>query len=207
VDHPGTKRRFLDGRFPTPTGRAHFLPRDHREPRELPDHEFPLVLTTGRLYSHWHTLTRTAKAAKLVHREPGPFVEVNPADAARLDLKEGELVQLSSRRGTVQLPARLRDGVAPGMVFVPFHWGDLYSPGNSANYLTISAIGRVAKQPELKFCAVQLEKIPVHKHEPQFSIQGLGFIPKEIANEKEARLKQSVNGHLGRANLSTAVCE
>jgi sulfite reductase (NADPH) flavoprotein alpha-component len=118
------------------------------------------VLTTGRLYAHWHTLTRTAKADKLVRREPGPFVEVNPEDATALDLAEGDLVQISSRRGTVQLPARLRDGVSRGMVFVPFHWGDLYGEGNAANYLTISAIGRVAKQPELKFCAVNLEKVP-----------------------------------------------
>jgi ferredoxin-nitrate reductase len=160
ADHPGTKRRYLDGRFATPNGRAQFLPRDHREPRELPDHEFPFILTTGRLYAHWHTLTRTGKAAKLVRREPRAFVEINPIDAGLLGLKEGELVQLSSRRGMVQLPARLRGGVAPGMVFVPFHWGDLYGEGNAANYLTISAIGRVAKQPELKFCAVNLEKVP-----------------------------------------------
>jgi anaerobic selenocysteine-containing dehydrogenase len=160
-DHPGTKRRYLDGRFPTPDGRAVFLARDHREPRELPDHEFPFVLTTGRLYAHWHTLTRTAKADKLVRREPAPFVEVNPTDAARLGLAEGEAVQLSSRRGTVRLPARLSDGVPPGMVFVPFHWGDLFGEGNATNYLTISAIGRVAKQPELKFCAVALEKVPL----------------------------------------------
>lgn len=160
-DHPGTKRRYLDGRFATPDGRAVFLPRDHREPRELPDHEFPFVLTTGRLYSHWHTLTRTAKVDKLVRREPGPFVEINPLDADRLGLAEGEPVQLSSRRGTVQLPARLRTSVPPGMVFVPFHWGDLFSEGNAANYLTISAIGRVAKQPELKFCAINLEKVPL----------------------------------------------
>lgn len=160
-DHPGSKRRYLDRRFATPNGRARFLPRDHRQPRELPDHEFPFVLTTGRLYAHWHTLTRTAKAEKLLRREPEPFVEVNPADAERLELREGEMVQISSRRGTVQVPARLRSGVAPGMVFMPFHWGDLYSAGNAANYLTISAIGRVAKQPELKFCAVNLEKAVV----------------------------------------------
>jgi ferredoxin-nitrate reductase len=159
-DHPGTKRRYLDGRFPTPDGRAIFLTRDHKEPREVPDHEFPFVLTTGRLYAHWHTLTRTAKSEKLVRREPGPFVEVSPQDAATLDLTEGDLVQISSRRGTVQLPARLRDSVTSGMVFVPFHWGDLYNQGNAANYLTISAIGRIAKQPELKFCAVNLEKVP-----------------------------------------------
>jgi ferredoxin-nitrate reductase len=160
ADHPGTKRRYLDAKYDTPDGRANFLPRDHREPRELPDHEFPFVLTTGRLYSHWHTLTRTAKAEKLVRREPGPFVEINPEDAERLGLAEGQNVQVSSRRGTVQLQARLRDGVPPGMVFVPFHWGDLFGEGNAANYLTISAIGRVAKQPELKFCAVNLEKVP-----------------------------------------------
>ena len=159
-DHPGTKRLYLDRRFPSPDGRATFLPRDHREPRELPDHEFPLVLTTGRLYAHWHTLTRTAKAAKLMRREPAPFVELNPADAEALDVAEGEEVLVSSRRGHVRLPARLSEGVRPGMVFVPFHWGDEFGEGNAANYLTISAIGRVAKQPELKFCAVALEKVP-----------------------------------------------
>jgi ferredoxin-nitrate reductase len=161
IDHPGTKRRYLDGIFPTPDGRAVFLPRDHRTPRELPDHEFPFVLTTGRLYAHWHTLTRTGKVDKLVRREPAPFVEVNPGDAERLGVKEGDLVQLSSRRGTIQLPARLREGLPLGMVFVPFHWGDLYANGNATNYLTISAIGRVAKQPELKFCAINLERVAV----------------------------------------------
>jgi ferredoxin-nitrate reductase len=160
IDHPGSKRRYLDRRFTTPDGRAVFLCRDHREPRESSDHEFPFVLTTGRLYSHWHTLTRTAKCEKLVRREPGPFVEMHPQDAACLEISQGDLVQLSSRRGTIQLPARLDDGVSPGMVFVPFHWGDLFAPQNAANYLTISAIGRVAKQPELKFCAVAVEKVP-----------------------------------------------
>jgi ferredoxin-nitrate reductase len=166
LDHPGSKRRYQDGRFDSPDGKARFLPRDHREPRELPDHEFPLVLTTGRLYTHWHTLTRTGKAEKLVRREPAAFVEINPDDAQRLGIFEGELVQVSSRRGTVRLPARLRDGVAEGMVFVPFHWGDLYGEGNAANYLTISALGRVAKQPELKFCAVNIEKVYAPRHRP-----------------------------------------
>ena len=159
-DHAGTKRRYLDGIFPTADGRALFLARDHREPREQPDHEFPFILTTGRLYSHWHTLTRTAKCAKLVQREPSAFIEVHPDDAARLGVAEFGIVQVSSRRGTIQIRVRCSDGVPPGMVFLPFHWGDLYAPENAANYLTISAIGRVAKQPELKFCAVNLERIP-----------------------------------------------
>jgi predicted molibdopterin-dependent oxidoreductase YjgC len=159
-DHPGTPRLYLDRRFPTSHGRAQFLARDHREPRELPDHEFPLVLTTGRLYAHWHTLTRTAKAPKLVRREPRAFVEVHPLDAAAVGLADGEPSQLTSRRGTIRLPVRLSDRVAPGTVFVPFHWGDQFDPGNAANYLTIAATGRVAKQPELKYCAVALTKVP-----------------------------------------------
>src|SRR5205814_8416750 len=118
-----------------------------------------------------------------VRREPGPFIELHPADAERLGLNEGDKVQVSSRRGTVQLPVRLRDGVRLGMVFVPFHWGDLFGEGNAANYLTISAIGRVAKQPELKFCAVSLEKIasprttPVSPtHEEDFSLDLLALV-------------------------------
>lgn len=134
--------------------------REHKEPREIPDHEFPFVLTTGRLYAHWHTLTRTAKAEKLMRREPGPFVEIHPDDAEPFGIVEGDQVQITSRRGTIAMPARLKDSVSRGMVFVPFHWGDLFGAGNAANYLTISAIGRVAKQPELKFCAVFLEKVP-----------------------------------------------
>jgi anaerobic selenocysteine-containing dehydrogenase len=88
---------------------------------------------------------------------------------------EGDLMQLSSRRGTVRLPARRRDGVLPGMIFVPFHWGDEYSPGNNANYLTISAIGRIAKQPELKFCAVSLEKLRCPSQEPIPASGSCGF--------------------------------
>src|SRR5262245_58032043 len=159
ASHPGTPRRYLDRRFPTPDGRARFWPRPHRAPRETTDHEFPLALTTGRLYSHWHSLTRTGKSPKLLKREPEPYIEIHPADAERLQIAEGTLVQVTSRRGTIRLAARLRDSLRQGLVFVPFHWGDLWSDGNAANYLTISAIGRVAKQPELKFCAVSVEPV------------------------------------------------
>ncbi|MFL5342043.1 MAG: molybdopterin oxidoreductase family protein [Gemmataceae bacterium] len=163
-DHPGAKRRYLDHVFPTPDGKARFLPRPHQPPREIADHEFPFVLTTGRLYGHWHTLTRTAKCAKLVRRDPEPYVEIHPADAARLLIDDGELVQLSSRRGTIQLPARISTAVTPGLVFLPFHWGDLYAPANAVNYLTIAATDATSKQPELKFCAISVEKVlPVHR--------------------------------------------
>jgi ferredoxin-nitrate reductase len=186
IDHPGTKRRYLDRVFAGPDGKATFLPRDHREPRELPDHEFPFILTTGRLYTHWHTLTRTGKAEKLSRREPGPFVEIHTTDAAGLELEEGDLVQLSSRRGTVQLPARLRDSVSPGMVFVPFHWGDLYADGNAANYLTISAIGRVAKQPELKFCAVNVEKVPATSTDRRLRLSETDHVADSLSRQRRS---------------------
>ena len=156
VDHPGTERLYLDGRFPTPDGKAQFLPRPHQLPRETADHEFPLVMTTGRLYAHWHTMTRTGKSAKLMKREPSAFVEVHPDDAAEHGLADGQLAELSSRRGVLRLPVRLSPGLRRGLVFVPFHWGDEMGERTAANYLTISAIGRVAKQPEFKYCAVRL---------------------------------------------------
>ncbi len=164
--HPGTDRLYLDGVFPTPDGKARFLPRPHQPPRETPDHEFPLVLTTGRLYSHWHTLTRTGKSPKLMHREPHAFVEVHPNDADTYRLKSGDLAEVSSRRGVLRLPVRLNPGLLLGTVFIPFHWGDLNGVATAANYLTISAIGRVAKQPEFKYCAVKIALAPALAPEP-----------------------------------------
>jgi ferredoxin-nitrate reductase len=158
-EHRGSPRRYLDDVFPTPDGRARFLPRPHQNPRELTDHEFPFILTTGRLYAHWHTLTRTGKCDKLMRRAPKAFIEIHPDDARQLDFAEGEVIQVSSRRGTIQVAVRLTECVAPGTVFLPFHWGDLYGPNNAVNYLTISATDTVSRQPELKFCAVALEKV------------------------------------------------
>ena len=89
-------------------------------------------------------------------REPSPFVEVHPDDAAQEGLEAGQLAELTSRRGILRLPVRLNPGLPRGLVFVPFHWGDEFGEQTAANYLTISAIGRLAKQPELKYCAVKL---------------------------------------------------
>jgi anaerobic selenocysteine-containing dehydrogenase len=157
--HYGTKRRYLDQVFPTTDGKAVFLPRDHREPFEPTDDQFPFVLTTGRIYAHWHTLTRTAKAEKLMARDPAPYVEMAFEDADRLDVADGDAVKLRTRRGEIVLPARREVGMRPGTVFVPFHWGDLFGEGNALNYLTVPAFGPVEKQPELKFCAANVAKV------------------------------------------------
>jgi ferredoxin-nitrate reductase len=155
---PGSERLYSDHRFATPDGRAVFLPRDHRNPKETPDQDFPFILTTGRVYGHWHTLTRTGKIVPLMKSEPRAFVEIHPDDAQKLGVQNGELIQLTSRRGTIQLPARIEPGITPGTVFVPFHWGDLFGEGNALNYLTIQAIGEIAKQPDFKCCSVQLSR-------------------------------------------------
>ena len=171
-NHPGTPRLYQDGRFPHADGKAVFLFRTPSPPKEAADHEFPLVLTTGRVYSHWHTLTRTAKAKQLWRRDSEPFVELHPQLAAQIDVADGDLVQITSRRGTVQIKAQVTDRVPPDVLFLPMHWGDQFAPGNAANYLTISAIGRIAKQPELKHCAVQVEKAHVSVEESPAELLG-----------------------------------
>jgi ferredoxin-nitrate reductase len=153
-DHPGSKRRYLDRRFPTASGRARLIPHAFAPPKEPTDAEFPLVLTTGRIYAHWHTLTRTGKSDKLLKRDPHPYVEIHPDDAARAGIQNGDLVSLQSRRGAIRLAARLSESVQPGLLFAPFHWGDLWGADQAVNYLTISALDPLSKQPELKYCAV-----------------------------------------------------
>lgn len=156
-DHRGTKRRYLDHVFPTPTGRARFVCHAPQPPKETTDREFPLVLTSGRIYAHWHTLTRTGKVDKLLKRDPEPYVEIHPADAERLGIQDGQVVSLQSRRGAVRLPARFSPALRPGLLFAPFHWGDLWGQDRAINYLTIAALDSQSNQPELKYCAITVE--------------------------------------------------
>jgi sulfite reductase (NADPH) flavoprotein alpha-component len=97
-------------------------------------------------------------------------VEVHPDDAVQHGLVAGQIAELASRRGTLRLPVRINPGLSRGLVFVPFHWGDQHGEQTAANYLTISAIGRIAKQPEFKYCAVRLAPAPdALKPEPTYA--------------------------------------
>ncbi|MEV4583154.1 bifunctional nitrate reductase/sulfite reductase flavoprotein subunit alpha [Nonomuraea jabiensis] len=145
--------------FATPDGRAVFFPRPHLPAAELPDDTFPYVLNTGRVQHQWHTLTKTAKIAKLNKLNPGPFVEINPADAAEHGIGKGDLVTVSSRRGRAVLPAVVTDRVMPGNLFAPFHWNDLFGEYLSVNAVTSDAVDPISFQPELKVCAVSLTKV------------------------------------------------
>jgi formate dehydrogenase alpha subunit len=150
-DHPGTPYLHKDG-FARGKGQFHAV--EYRDPAELPDAQYPFYLTTGRTFAHFHTGTMTRVSDHLDTEQKTGCVEINPQDAAELEIKEGEMVSLSSRRGTIEAPAKLSTEVGPGVLFVPIHFGE--SP---ANVLTNPACDPVAKIPEFKVCAVSIEKL------------------------------------------------
>lgn len=147
--------------FPTPSGRAVFFARPHLLPDEMPDDDFPFLLNTGRLPHQWHTMTKTGKVAKLNKLNPGPFVEIHPDDAARLQICEDDSVEIASRRGRAVLPAVITDRVRPGNCFAPFHWNDVFGEYLSINAVTNDAVDPNSHQPEFKACAVSLTKVAV----------------------------------------------
>ncbi|WP_415679206.1 molybdopterin oxidoreductase family protein, partial [Tsukamurella hominis] len=156
--------RYLDEdrglRFATPTGRARFLPRPYLPPAELPDDEYPLILTTGRLAHQWHTMTKTGRVAKLNRLNPAPFLQLNPEDAHRLGLADGARVRVSSRRGGATLPVAVDDAVRPGVCFAPMHFADTFGEDVAVNAVTNDAVDPESLQPEFKVSAVALTPVP-----------------------------------------------
>ena len=154
-------RLYEDWRFPTSDGRARFAAAHSRGLAEPPDPEFPLVLTVGRLYGHWHTQTRTGHIPKIQKMHPHPFLEIHPRDADKAGITDGKWVEVRSRRGIARFPAKITKAIAPGTVFAPMHWGSLWADGSEANVLTHPESCPSSKQPELKACAVQVLPLEV----------------------------------------------
>jgi len=150
-DHPGTPILFENG---FPLGRAGFRPISWKAPEEMPDDEYPFILTTGRVLYQYHTGTMTRRSPVLEDADSGPFIEINTADAERLHIKDGGQVRVISRRGRIMLPARVTDGISPGVTFIPFHYKEA-----AANLLTNDALDPIAKIPEAKVCAVTIEAV------------------------------------------------
>ena len=146
-NHPGTPFLFA-GTFPR--GRAKFHPLEFVPGAEMPDDEYPFILTTGRVLEHWHGGTLTTHS-KLNDLYPEALVEVNPADAARLGIADSQPLRVASRRGAIVLRAKVTEKTTPGVVFIPFFYA-----GAAANLLTIDAVDPLAKIPEYKACAVRL---------------------------------------------------
>ncbi len=158
---PGEPARlYANLRFATPDGRARFAACHSRGLAEPPDPQYPFVLTTGRLYGHWHTQTRTGRTEKTRQMHPSPFIEIHPRDAKALGVQGNDWLEVRSRRGMARFPARVTRAITPGTVFVPMHWGALWADRAEANALTHAAACPDSRQPELKACAVQLIPIP-----------------------------------------------
>jgi predicted molibdopterin-dependent oxidoreductase YjgC len=149
-DHPGTP--ILHTKQFT-RGKGKFIPLEYKPPMELPDKKFPLILTTGRSLYHFHTGTMTRRVEGL-NILKGEGIEINPADAKALGIKDGETVKVSSRRGEVKARAKVTETSPAGVVFMTFHFAE--SP---ANMLTNPVIDPVAKIPEYKVCAVRVERV------------------------------------------------
>ena len=152
-DHPGTSFLF-DTAFPTSDGKASFHPVEFLPPAELPDDEYPFILNTGRQMYHWHTGTMTRRSFALDARESTPTVELNPADAAELGVRDGDTISIASRRGRITIAARISGRVARHQVFVPMHYREA-----AANLLTNPALDPYAGIPEFKVCAVKLSAV------------------------------------------------
>jgi predicted molibdopterin-dependent oxidoreductase YjgC len=134
-------------------GKGLFSAIDFREPAELPDNQYPLTLTTGRSIFHYHTGTVTRNAPSLESELHEAYIEVNPEDAGRLGVGDDDMVRVASRRGEITVKVRATDRVGKGVVFMPFHFAE-----TAVNALTNTALDPVAKIPELKVCAVRVEK-------------------------------------------------
>jgi formate dehydrogenase major subunit len=150
-DHPGESIVFGDG-FPTKTGRAKLVPADILPPAEVPDREYPLVLITGRQLEHWHTGAMTRRAEVLDLLEPAPTASLNPITLNRYGMKPGQMVRVTTRRGTIELTARADRAVQEGTIFIPFAYVEA-----AANVLTNPQLDPIGKIPEYKYCAVRIE--------------------------------------------------
>jgi formate dehydrogenase alpha subunit len=149
-EHPGTPYLHQE-KFSR--GKGKFFGIEFKEAAELPDADYPLILTTGRTIFHYHTGTMTRRTEALNREVPTGYVEINFKDAEKLNIFEGEIVSVKSRRGKIEVKVQVTRRVPEGVIFIPFHFAE--SP---ANALTNSAFDPVAKIPEYKVCAVKVEK-------------------------------------------------
>jgi assimilatory nitrate reductase catalytic subunit len=154
-DHPGTPRLYEGGRFGHPDGKAHFQPVEWRPAAEEPDADYPILLTTGRLVSHYLSGTQTRRIGGLVDQDPQPRCEIHPRLADKLGIADGDAVRVESRRGALVVRAQVVKTIRPDTVFVAYHW----PLDRSANNCTVRAIDPISKIPEFKICAVRVSKV------------------------------------------------
>lgn len=152
-DKPGNDIVFTNG-FPTASKKGKLVPASLISPDELPDQEFPMILTTGRQLEHWHTGSMTRRSQVLDEIEPEAVAAISPTALKELDIEAGEMIRVSTRRGVIELKARADTAVPEGLIFIPFCYAEA-----AANVLTNAALDPVGKIPEFKFCAAKVEVV------------------------------------------------
>ncbi|MCE3026553.1 nitrate reductase [Salinicola sp. DM10] len=157
----GTPRLFVDGRFATPDGRARLLPVRPRAPAQALAARYPLRLNTGRIRDQWHTMTRTARAPRLMNHRAEPFVEIHPRDAADAGIQDQQLVELAAPGGCYRARARLAKAQRRGELFAPMHWNAAFSGRAKVNALIQAHVDPLSGQPESKHGAVALRALPL----------------------------------------------
>jgi assimilatory nitrate reductase catalytic subunit len=186
----GKKRLYEDGRFPTASGRARFVVTPYKPVAEPVDARYPFRMTTGRLRDQWHGMSRTGTVAQLFSHASEPSVVLAQTDMERRLLKDGDLVHVTSRRGSQLLPAMAGDDMRSGQAFVAMHWGEEYVSGrgregsgsHGVNALTLPALDPSSFQPELKHAAVKILKA-----ELPWRFLVLGWVPaSEVLTLQEA---------------------
>ncbi len=188
----GRKRLYEDGVFPTATGRAQFADVDYAKLAEPRDARYPISLTTGRLRDQWHGMSRTGTVGRLFGHVPEPSIDMNPQDMLRMRLVGGDLVHVSSRRGSIVLPVQASEQVATTQAFIAMHWGEEFVSGSTGtgarmtgvNALTTPAFCPKSKQPELKHAAVK-----VLKAELPWRLLGVAWLPDDKAVLAREQLK------------------
>ncbi|AIM59616.1 NAD(P)H-nitrite reductase [Cellulophaga lytica] len=159
-NHPGTPRLFTNFAFNTQDGKAHFnAPSETYNQSEETSVDYPLILNTGRVRDQWHTRTKTGKVKRLLTHIPMPYLEMNMVDAFLRKLKEGDIAVVKSKRGKVQVKVTINFDIREQVVFLPMHWGKILNNDfGRANNLTNDIVDPVSKEPDFKYCAVQVEK-------------------------------------------------
>jgi assimilatory nitrate reductase catalytic subunit len=180
----GKSRLYEDGVFPTPDGRARFAALPYTPLAEPRESRYPFSLTTGRLRDQWHGMTRTGTLGRLFGHVPEPCVQLHPQDMARRGFKTGDLVHVTSKRGSILVPVQASEDLGLSQAFMAMHWGSEYLSGRSStgealagvNALTTSSFCPTSKQPELKHAAVK-----VLKAELPWTLLGMAWLPDELA--------------------------
>lgn len=158
-DITGKARLYADGIFQKPDGKAQFINIEYKSTADKTDARHPLHLLTGRLRDQWHGMSRTGSVAQLFNHAEAPVIHINVDDMTRRSIKDGDIVKVQNKRGSLVLPAQTSDEVGPSQTFIAMHWGRQFMHGLGVNALMPPTFDKTSKQPELKHTAVKIEKL------------------------------------------------